>query len=70
MGCLGDGGAVTTNDYNLFKVINQLRNYGSEKKYHNSLKGINSRLDEIQALFLIEKLKNLDNDKLLRSYLI
>lgn len=67
LGCLGDGGAVTTNDYKLYKVIHQLRNYGSEKKYHNSLKGINSRLDEIQALFLIEKLKNLDNDNYKRA---
>lgn len=65
LGCLGDGGAITTDNYELYKVINQLRNYGSEKKYHNIVKGVNSRLDEIQALFLTEKLKNLDidNDK-------
>ncbi len=62
LGCLGDGGAVTTNDEDLYNIIYKLRNYGSEKKYHNSLKGINSRLDEIQALFLLEKLKNLDSD--------
>ena len=66
LGGLGDGGAVTTNNHELFKIIHQLRNYGSEKKYNNSLKGINSRLDEFQALFLVEKLKNLDRDNIKR----
>ena len=66
LGALGDGGAVTTNDTALAKTIRILSNYGSEKKYHNSLKGINSRLDEIQAAFLSVKLKNLDNDIIIR----
>ncbi|WP_298137316.1 DegT/DnrJ/EryC1/StrS aminotransferase family protein [Flavobacterium sp.] len=62
LGALGDGGAIITNDDELAKVIFSLRNYGSEKKYHNELLGINSRLDEIQAAFLNEKLPNLDSD--------
>ena len=60
LGALGDAGAVTTNDEALAKVIYSLRNYGSEKKYHNEYIGINSRLDEVQAAFLNVKLFNLD----------
>ena len=62
LGCLGDGGAVTTNDDELANCIKALRNYGSEEKYKNIYKGVNSRLDEIQASILTEKLKNLDKD--------
>jgi len=60
LGALGDGGAVTTNDDELTKVIHTLRNYGSEKKYQNEYVGVNSRLDELQAAFLNVKLPNLD----------
>ena len=65
LGCLGDGGAITTNDPELAKVVFALRNYGSEQKYYNDYIGINSRLDELQASFLNLKLSNLDveNDK-------
>jgi dTDP-4-amino-4,6-dideoxygalactose transaminase len=62
LGCLGDGGAITTNDSELAKVLFSLRNYGSEKKYYNEYIGVNSRLDEIQAAFLNVKLPNLNND--------
>jgi dTDP-4-amino-4,6-dideoxygalactose transaminase len=62
LGCLGDGGAITTNDSELAKVLFSLRNYGSEKKYYNEFVGINSRLDELQAGFLNLKLPNLDAD--------
>lgn len=62
LGCLGDGGAVTTNDENLFDKISALRNYGSFIKYHNLYKGVNSRLDEIQAAILSVRLKYLDQD--------
>lgn len=62
LGCLGDGGAVATNDEELAKVLFSLRNYGSEKKYHNDYIGVNSRLDELQAGFLNLKLPNLDSD--------
>lgn len=62
LGCLGDGGAVTTNDSELAKVIFSLRNYGSNKKYYNEYIGVNSRLDELQAGFLNLKLPNLNSD--------
>ena len=60
LGALGDGGAITTNDDALAARLRILRNYGSERKYHNLLKGFNSRLDELQAAFLREKLRLLD----------
>ena len=65
LGALGDAGAITTNDSALAEIIRALRNYGSEMKYYNLYKGINSRLDDIQAAFLSIKLKDLDfdNDK-------
>ncbi len=62
LGALGDGGAVVTNDDLLAKVIQSLRNYGSEAKYQNEYVGVNSRLDEIQAAFLNVKLPNLDTE--------
>jgi dTDP-4-amino-4,6-dideoxygalactose transaminase len=62
LGCLGDGGAVVTNNDELNRVIRAMRNYGSEKKYVNDFIGINSRLDEIQAAFLNVKLADLDDD--------
>lgn len=60
LGALGDGGAVTTNDRELARTIHSLRNYGSEAKYQNEYRGVNSRLDEVQAAFLNVKLPNLD----------
>jgi len=62
LGALGDGGAITTNDSELFEVIMKLRNYGTSEKYKNDIKGVNSRLDELQAAFLSIKLKQLDAD--------
>ena len=62
LGCLGDGGAVTTNDTELAAKIKALANYGSDRKYHHIYKGVNSRLDEIQAAVLDIKLKHLDKD--------
>lgn len=62
LGCLGDGGCVTTNDEELANAIKALHNYGSHKKYHNIYKGVNSRLDEIQAAVLRVKLKYLDEE--------
>ena len=62
LGALGDGGAVTTNDKELADTIRALGNYGSHKKYENLYKGVNSRLDELQAAFLSVKLKYLDED--------
>jgi dTDP-4-amino-4,6-dideoxygalactose transaminase len=62
LGCLGDGGAVTTNNDELANCIKVMRNYGSSKKYVNEVIGLNSRLDELQAAFLNVKLKSLDAD--------
>lgn len=60
LGALGDGGAILTNDDILAKKVQAIRNYGSTIKYYNEYKGVNSRLDEIQAGFLSIKLKYLD----------
>ena len=62
LGCLGDGGCVTTNDDELAFKIRAIANYGSDYKYHHIFKGVNSRLDEIQAAVLDVKLKYLDED--------
>lgn len=66
LGCLGDGGCVTTNDDILAEQIRAIRNYGSNYKYHHIYKGINSRLDELQAAILDIKLKFLDEDNMRR----
>ena len=62
LGALGDGGAVTTDNDELAKVIRSLANYGSVRKYINDYKGLNSRLDEMQAAVLRVKLPRLDDD--------
>ena len=62
LGALGDGGAVTTNDEELAHTVKALGNYGSHKKYKNLYKGVNSRLDEIQAAMLRVKLRHLDKE--------
>ncbi|MET3697022.1 dTDP-4-amino-4,6-dideoxygalactose transaminase [Bacillus oleivorans] len=60
LGALGDGGAITTNNKNIYEKIKALSNYGSHKKYENKFKGYNSRLDELQSALLRVKLKHLD----------
>ncbi|WP_452596477.1 DegT/DnrJ/EryC1/StrS family aminotransferase [Pontimicrobium sp. MEBiC01747] len=67
LGALGDGGAITTNNDALAAIIKQLRNYGTVSKYENERIGVNNRLDEIQALFLNVKLKQLDKDNSIRQ---
>ena len=57
LGALGDGGAITTADHELYEKVLLLRNYGSKRKYYNEIIGYNSRLDELQASFLNVKLK-------------
>ncbi|HBJ01341.1 MAG TPA: aminotransferase, partial [Lysinibacillus sp.] len=74
LGALGDGGAITTNDEALYTKLVAFRNYGSHKKYENLYKGINSRLDEIQAAVLSVKLdflvsENNDRRKIAKYYL-
>ncbi|PJI08941.1 MULTISPECIES: DegT/DnrJ/EryC1/StrS family aminotransferase [Clostridium] len=60
LGALGDAGAVVTSDEKLAEKIRAIANYGSDRKYHHIYKGVNSRLDEVQASFLRIKLRNLE----------
>jgi dTDP-4-amino-4,6-dideoxygalactose transaminase len=62
LGALGDGGAITTNDSELASKLKAFRNYGSHIKYENLYKGMNSRLDELQAAILRVKLPHLDGE--------
>ena len=67
LGALGDGEAITTNNPELARKVRLLSNYGSDLKYIHELKGVNSRLDELQAAFLRIKLKNLAQDNQKRA---
>ena len=60
LGALGDAGAAVTNDKAVADKIRALGNYGSDYKYHHIYKGVNSRLDELQAAFLSAKLPLMD----------
>ncbi len=62
LGALGDGGMVTTDDDMIAEKVRCLRNYGSLVKYENLYKGMNARLDELQAAILSVKLSELDKD--------
>jgi len=66
LGAMGDAGAITTDDKKLVEVIRSIANYGSKIKYISEYKGVNSRLDEIQAAILSVKLKYLNEDTSLR----
>ncbi len=59
LGAFGDAGAIITNNEEYASKIRILRNYGSEKRYHNKYIGMNSRLDELQAGLLRIKLTHL-----------
>ena len=67
LGALGDAGAVTTDNDELADVIRAIANYGSKVKYQNLYRGLNSRLDEIQAAILRVKLPHLDKQNQHRS---
>lgn len=60
LGAFGDGGAVVTRDPKIAQRVRVLGNYGSSRKYENEVIGHNSRLDTLQAAFLREKLRVLD----------
>lgn len=60
LGALGDGGAITTNSDVIARKVRAIANYGSFEKYNHQFKGCNSRLDELQAGFLLKKLSHLD----------
>ena len=60
LGCMGDGGALFTNDDQLAAMIKKVVNHGMEKRYYHDMIGVNSRLDAMQAAVLNVKLKYLD----------
>lgn len=60
LGALGDAGAVTTDDEELAEMVRRIANYGSSSRYVNVVKGVNSRMDELQAAVLSIKLRDLD----------
>lgn len=62
LGALGDAGAVVTHDKELAACVRAIANYGSDTRYHNIYKGLNCRIDELQAAFLLEKLKYIDEE--------
>ena len=62
LGCLGDGGAVVTNNQELADLVRAITNYGQTEKYVHDYMGFNSRLDEVQAAVLRVKLARLDHD--------
>ncbi|MDE7375715.1 MAG: DegT/DnrJ/EryC1/StrS family aminotransferase, partial [Muribaculaceae bacterium] len=69
IGALGDAGAVTTNDAELAAVVRSLRNYGTDRPYHNVYAGLNCRLDPIQAAMLRVKLPHVDEENARRRLL-
>lgn len=60
LGAFGDGGAIVTNDDEIYEKCKMLRNYGQRNRYYHEIKGINSRLDEMQAAILSVKLNHLE----------
>jgi dTDP-4-amino-4,6-dideoxygalactose transaminase len=66
LGAFGDGGAVVTDDDDIAERVRRLRNYGEVRRYYHATRGVNSRLDEMQAAILRAKLPLLDGWNLRR----
>ena len=60
LGAYGDAGCITTNNKKLYKKAKMIANHGGLKKYHHEIIGRNSRMDELQAVVLLNKLKFID----------
>lgn len=60
LGCYGDGGAIFTNDENLYKIMKEIREHGSEVRYYHTRLGVNGRLDTLQCAILLAKLERYD----------
>lgn len=69
MGALGDAGMVTTHDKDVAEVVRALGNYGGYQRYKYDYKGLNSRIDELQAALLRVKLRHLDSENHYRDSL-
>lgn len=57
LGCYGDGGAIFTEDKNLYTAMKELREHGSERRYYHTRIGLNARLDSLQCAILLAKLE-------------
>ena len=69
LGAYGDAGAIITNDDAVADKLRRLRNYGQETRYHNVQRGVNSRMDDLQATILNVKLRYLDQHNEVRRQL-
>ena len=67
LGCYGDGGAIFTNNKNIYNKLISLRSHGQTKKYYHKYIGVNARLDTLQAAILLVKLKKFKSEIYLRN---
>jgi dTDP-4-amino-4,6-dideoxygalactose transaminase len=67
LGAFGDGGMIVTNDKAIYEKCLMLRDYGRVGRYEHKIKGHNSRLDTVQAVVLLAKLKHLDQWNTMRN---
>ncbi len=62
LGAIGDAGAITTSNPEIAERARSIRNYGQKDRYHHDAFGLNSRLDELQAALLSEKIQSLNSE--------
>ena len=67
LGSIFDSGAIITNSNTKYKLLKKIRNYGSDIKYHHSILGMNSRMNGVSAIFLLNKLKFLRSEIQIRK---